>query len=151
MLSALLVSPRFAYAQSTSEYSAWAILDLTAAINSAIEQSTEGVELRQKVVRRFSECSLMYGGLATLASDAEAKKNFVQAQLATMDIEAAIAAPLENEKRLELEQDARYSVAMKLRPLKVKSDKEVMPLFRSCNALNNTKEIKNALQELLAQ
>jgi hypothetical protein len=73
-ISALPISPRFAYAQSTGRDSRWAVLDVTAAINSAIEESKEGVELREKVVRRFSECSLMYGGLSTLVSNAEAKK-----------------------------------------------------------------------------
>src|ERR1700724_4333070 len=93
VISALPFSPRLAYAQSAGRDPTWTVLDVTAAINSAIEESKEGVELREKVVRRFSECSLMYGGLSTLASNAEAKKGFVQAQRATMEIEAAIAKP----------------------------------------------------------
>ena len=63
VVSALPISPRFAYAQSADRDSTWAVLDVTAAINSAIEESREGVELREKVVRRIFECSLMYGGL----------------------------------------------------------------------------------------
>src|SRR6202158_3113332 len=80
VISALPISPRLAYAQSAGRDSTWTVLDVTAAINSAIEESKEGVELREKVVRRFSECSLMYGGLSTLVSHAEARKNYVQAQ-----------------------------------------------------------------------
>jgi len=69
VLSALLISQRFACAQSPKDStwtvpsrrdSTWAVLDVTAAINNAIEQSSEGVELREKIVHRFSECSLMY-------------------------------------------------------------------------------------------
>jgi hypothetical protein len=158
VLSALLISPRFAYAQSTRgdstwaapprRDSTWAVLDVTAAINSAIEESKEGVELREKIVHRFSECSLMYGGLSTLASDAEAKKNYVQAQRATAEIEWTIAKPLQKEKRLEIEEDARKSVAMMLRTVKAEGTKEVGPLLSNCKALNDLKEIKNALREL---
>jgi hypothetical protein len=148
VISALPISPRFAYAQSTGRDSTWAALDVTAAINGAIEESKEGIELREKVVRRFSECSLMYGGLSTLASTAEAKKDYVQAQVATMEVESTIAKPLQSEKRLELEEAARKSVALMLRAMKAQGDKEVGPLLRKCKALNDLKEIKNALREL---
>ena len=151
VLSALPISPRFAYAQSTGRDSMWAVLDVTAAINSAIEESKEGVELREKVVHRFSECSLVYGGLSTLASSAEAKKNYVRAQTATMEVESTIAKPLQSEKRLELEEAARKSVAMMLRAMKAQGNKEVSPLLRDCKALNDLKEIKNALRELAPQ
>jgi hypothetical protein len=158
VLSALLILPCFAYAQSPRGDSTWAVpprrdstwtvLDVTAAINGAIEESNEGVELREKVVRRFSECSLMYGGLSTLASDAEAKKNYVQAQKATAEIEWTIAKPLQSAKRLEIEESARRSVALMLRTVKAEGTKEVGPLLRNCKALNDVKEIKNALREL---
>jgi hypothetical protein len=151
LISVLPISPRFAYAQSTDRDSTWAVLDVTAAINGAIEESKEGVELREKVVRRFSECSLMYGGLSTLASNAEAKKNYVQAQTATMEVEWSIAKPLQPEKRLEIEGAARTSVAMMLRARSLQGDKEVGPLLRNCKALNDLKEIKNALRELALQ
>jgi flagellar basal body-associated protein FliL len=152
VILALPISPRFAYAQSSGGDSTWAVLDVTAVINSAIEESKEGDELREKVVRRFSECSLMYGGLSTLASNVEAKKNYVQAQLATMEVEATIAKQLQSEKkRLELEEAARASVAMVLRSIKAQGNKEVGPLLKNCKALNDLKEIKNALQELSFQ
>ena len=148
LLLAVLISPRFAYAQSTGTDSTWTVLDVTAAINRAIEESKDGVELREKVVRRFSECSLMYGGLSTLASNAAAKKNYVQAQAATMEVEWTIGKPLQTEKRLEIEGAARKSVAMMLRAMKVQGEKEVGPLLKNCKALNDLKEIKNALREL---
>ena len=141
VISALPISPRFAYAQSTGRDSIWAALDVTAAINGAIEESKEGVELREKVVRRFSECSLMYGGLSTLTSNAEAKKNYVQSQIATMKVESAISKPLQSEKRLEIEEAARRSVAMKMRAIKEQGDKEVGPLLKNCKALNDLKEM----------
>jgi flagellar basal body-associated protein FliL len=152
VILALPISPRVAYAQSPGGDSTWTVLDVTAVINSAIEESKEGDELREKVVRRFSECSLMYGGLSTLASNVEAKKNYVQAQLATMEVEATIAKQLQSEKkRLELEEAARASVAMVLRSIKAQGNKEVGPLLKNCKALNDLKEIKNALRELSFQ
>jgi hypothetical protein len=151
VISALPISPRLATAQSTDRDSTWAVLDVTAAINGAIEESKEGDELREKVVRRFSECSLMYGGLSTLASNAEAKKNYVQAQVATMEVESTVAKPLQSQKRLELEEAARKSVAVMLRAIKAQGNKEVAPLLRNCKALNDVKEIKNALRELSLQ
>jgi hypothetical protein len=151
LISVLPISPRFAHAQSTGGDSAWAVLDVAAAINSAIEESKESVELREKVVRRFSECSLMYGGLSTMASNADAKKNYFQAQAATMEVEATIAKPLQSAKRLEIEEAARASVAMMLRAMNVQRDKEVGPLLKKCKALNDLKEIKNALRELSPQ
>ena len=151
VISALPISPRLAYAQSAGRDPTWTLIDVTTAIDSAIEESKESVQLREKVVRRFSECSLMYGGLSTLASNAEAKKNYVQAQVATMAIEATIAKPLQSEKRLELEGAARKSVATMLRAMKAQGDKEVRPLLRNCKALNDVKEIKNALQEISFQ
>jgi len=147
-ISAWSISPRLAYAQATERDSTWAVLDVTAAINNAIEESKDGLELRQRVVRRFSECSLMYGGLSTLTSNAEAKKDYVQAQLATMEVEATIAKPLQSQKRLEIEGTARNSVALMLRAIKAQGDKEVGPLLKSCKALNDSRQIKNALREL---
>ncbi len=148
LLSALPASPRLAVAQSNGGDSTWAALDVTAAINSAIEKSKDGVELREKVVRRFSECSLMYGGLSTLTSNPEAKKNYVEAQTATMEIEANIAKPLERSRKLQLEEAARLSVATKLRSMGLHGDKEVGPLLKQCKAINDLKEIGNALREL---
>lgn len=147
----LLVSPRLAHAQLADGDTTWAVMDLTSAIDRAIEESKEGPELREKVVRRFSECSLMYGGLSTLTSNVEVKKNYVKAQVATMEIESAIAKPLQSEKRLELEEEARRSVATMLRSISVERDKEVGPLLKKCKALNDFKEMKNALRELSVQ
>jgi len=150
-LSALPISPRLAYGQAAERDSTWAVLDVTAAINSAIDESKNGAELRERLVRRFSECSLMYGGLSTLTANVEAKKSYVQAQTATMEVEAALAKPLQQEKRLELEGTARNTVALMLRAIKLQGDKEVGPLLKNCKALNDLKEIKKALRELSLQ
>ena len=151
LLSALPISPRVALAQSRGGDSTWAALDVSAALNSAIEKSKDSAELREKVVRRFSECSLVYGGLSTLTANPEAKKNYIEAQTATMEVEAAIAKPLQRQKRLELEEAARVSVALKLRSMGLHGDKEVGPLVRHCKAINDLREIKNALRELSSQ
>jgi len=58
---------------------------------------------------------------------------------------------LQSEKRLEIEEAARKSVAMMLRAMNVQGDKEVGPLLRNCKALNDLKEIKNALRKLSLQ
>ena len=100
----LLISPRSAHARFPEGANKWAEIDVTNAINRAIDESNPGADLREKLVRRFSECSLMYGGLSTLTSNAEAKKDYVQAQLATMEIELTVAKPLQSEKRLEIEE-----------------------------------------------
>ncbi len=151
-LSALSISPpRLAHAQSTRGDTTWAALDITAALNNAIEESNQSAELREKLVRRFSECSLMYGGLSTLTSNVEAKKSYVQAQEATMEVESAIAKPLKSEKRLELEESARRSVALMLRTVKAQGDKEVGPLLKNCKALNDLNEMKTGLRELSHQ
>jgi hypothetical protein len=147
----LLISPSSADAQVAQDANKWAELDVTNAINRAIEENNGGDELREKLVRRFSECSLMYGGLSTLATNADAKKNYVQAQLATMEIEATIAKPLQSAKRLELEQAAQVSVAVMLRAVKAQGDKEVGPLLKNCKALNDFREINNAVRELSRQ
>lgn len=153
LASYLLISPRVAHAQFPEGENKWAVMDVTAAIDRAIEESKDGIELREKVVRRFSECSLMYGGLSTLTSNAEARKSYVQAQLATMEIESTVAKPLQSEKRLEIEEAARKSVAAMLRALNAQrdKDKDVGPLLRNCKAINDTKEIKNAVRELSLQ
>ena len=148
VLSFALISPRYGHAQSVGKDTAWAALDVTGAINGAIEENKEATDLREKVVRRFSECSLLYGGLSTLTSNADARKNYVAAQLATMEIESTIAKPLKNEKRVELEETARKNVALLLRTVKAQGDKEVGPLVKKCKAINDLKEIKSAVQEL---
>jgi hypothetical protein len=148
VLSALLVSPRLASAQSNGD-SMWTALDVTRTINAAINESKDGVEMREKAVRRFSECSLVYGGLSTMATNAETKKNYVEAQRATAEIEFQISRPLEQAKRLELEEAGRQSVALMLRTVKSEGAKEVAPLLKSCKALNDTREIRSALLELL--
>jgi hypothetical protein len=147
-----LMSPRLAHAQFPEGENKWTEIDVTNAINRAIDESNAGSELREKLVRRFSECSLMYGGLSTLASNAEAKKNYVQAQLATMEIESTVAKPLQTEKRVEIEESARRSVAIMLRTLKAQNDnKEVGPLLKSCKSLNDVREINNAVREISRQ
>ena len=153
LLSALLVSPRLACAQAnradtTRADTTWAALDVIAAINNAIGESNESAALREKVVQRISECSLMYGGLSTLTSNPDSKKSYVRAQEATMEVEANIAKPLQTPKRLELEEAARRSVALMLRGIKKEGEKEVGPLLKSCKALNDVSEIKTAVQEL---
>ena len=150
-LSALAVSPRLAHAQSPRGDTTWAALDITAALNNAIEESGQSAELREMLVRRFSECSLMYGGLSTLTSNVEARKSYVQAQAATMEVESAIAKPLKSERRLELEESARRSVALMLRTVKAQGDKEVGPLLKNCKALNDLNEIKTGLRDLPRQ
>jgi hypothetical protein len=150
-LSVALILPGSVHAQSTSKDTAWAALDVTGAINNAIEERKDVVDLRDKVVRRFAECSLLYGGLSTLTSNADAKKNYIEAQLATMEIESTIAKPLQSEKRIELEETARKTVALMLRTVKAQGNKEVGPLVKKCKAINDLKEIKNALQELSLQ
>jgi hypothetical protein len=152
VLSALLVSPRLACAQKSAPGdTTWAALDITAALNNAINESKESDALREKVVRRISECSLMYGGLSTLTSNPESKKSYIQAQEGTMEVEATIAKPLQNQKRLELEEAARQSVATMLRGIKKEGEKEVGPLLKNCKALNDFNEMKSALQELSRQ
>jgi hypothetical protein len=151
VISALLIPPRSAHAESTGGDTAWAVLDVTAAVNNAIEESKDAVALREKAVRRFSECSLMYGGLSTLTSNAETKKNYFEAQRATMEIESTIARPLPSQTRLELEGAAQKLVAMMLSAMKVQGDREVGSLVKKCKAINDLKEIKNALRELSSQ
>jgi hypothetical protein len=148
-LSAMPISPRAASAQSTGGDSMWAVLDLTRAINAAIDESKESVELREKAVRRFSECSLVYGGLSTMTANAESKKNYVEAQRATAEIEFQIAKPLQAAKRLELEEAGRQTVAVMLRTVKSEGNKEVAPLVKSCKALNDPREVRTALHQLL--
>ena len=150
-LSLAVISPRSVHAQSTSKDTAWAALDVTGAINGAIEENKQAVDLREKVVRRFAECSLLYGGLSTLTSNADVKKNYIEAQLATMEIETTIAKPLQSEKRVELEETARKTVALMLRTVKAQGNKEVGPLVKKCKAINDLKEIKSAVQELSSE
>jgi hypothetical protein len=147
----LLASPHLAYAQFPQGENKWAVIDVTNAINRILDGGPGSTELREKLVRRFSECSLVYGGLSTLASNADAKKNYVQAQLATMEIESTISKPLQNEKRVEIEEAALKSVGVVLRALKAHDDKEVGPLLKSCKSLNDVREINNAVQEISRQ
>ena len=152
VLSALLVSPRVAWAQQLAPGdTTWAALDVTAVINNAIDENKEVADLREKVVRRISECSLMYGGLSTLTANVESRKSYVRAQEATMEVESTIAKPLQQAKRLELEVAAQKSVALMLRGMKAQGEKEIGPLLKSCKALNDLNEIKTAVQELARQ
>jgi hypothetical protein len=153
LILALLISPPLVYAQTSSAQptggdSTWTVVDVTSAINRAIEESKEGVELREKVVRRFSECSLMYGALFKLASNTEAKKNYFQAQESTLEVQSMIAQPLQSERYREIEAVAQKSVAKMLDALKRHSEKELVPFLKTCKSLNELKEIKNALREL---
>ena len=151
LLSAMPVLPRLAHAQSTSGDNLWTVLDVMKAINATIEQSGAADQMREKAVRRFSECSLVYGGLSTMTSNAETKKNYAEAQHATAEIEYQLSKPLQQDKRLELETAARQSVALILRTVKAEGAKEVAPLLKSCKALNDSREVKGALQALLYQ
>jgi hypothetical protein len=150
LILAALISPRFAYAQLTDD-DRWAVIDVTSALNRAIEQSKGGVELREKIVRRLSECSLMYGAFFKLASSSDAKKRYFQAQLSTLEVESAIAQPLPSDRYNEVIDAAKKSVAKMSDDLKGHREKELAPFLKSCKALNEVKEIKNALRELLLQ
>jgi hypothetical protein len=147
-----LISTSSARAQFPEAENKWTVIDITNTINRAIDESNAGTELREKLVRRFSQCSLMYGGLSTLATNADAKKGYVQAQLATMEIESTVAKPLPTEKRVEIEEAALKSVGVMLRALKAQNDnKEVGSFLKSCKSLNDMREINNAVQEISRQ
>ena len=148
LILAVLISPRLASAQLTEDSAIWAVIDVTSAINRAIEESKGGVELREKVARRLSECSLMYGVLFRLASNTEAKKSYFQAQLSTLEVESTIAQPLPLEKYNEIVDAAKKSVAKMSDVLKRHGEKDLVPFLRSCKSLNELKEINNALREL---
>jgi hypothetical protein len=148
LILAVMISPRLAYAQVTNGDSTWAVIDVISAIDSAIGKSKGGVELREKVVRRFSECSLMYGALFKLASNTEAKKNYFHAQEATLEVQSTIAQPLQLERYKEIEEGAKKSVARMLDVMKRNGEKELAPFFRSCKSLNELKEINNAVRDL---
>jgi hypothetical protein len=159
-LSALLITPQLASAQKPAPAetqkpgpgdTTWAALDVTAALNNAINESKESSALREKVVRRISECSLMYGGLSTLTTNPESRRSYVRAQEGTMEVESTVAKPLQTQKRLELEEAARRSVAYMLRNIRAQGEKEVGPLLKNCRALNDLNEMKAALQELARQ
>ena len=147
-----LILPRLAHAQFPEGENKWAEIDVINAINRAMDDSKDSADLREKLVHRFAECSLTYGGLATLTTNAEAKKSYVQAQLATMEIESTIAKPLQSDKRLELEQAALKSVGVRLRALKAQNDnKEASAFLKSCKSLNDVREINNAVREISRQ
>jgi hypothetical protein len=148
LILAVMFSPRLAHAQLANGDSTWAVIDVISAIDRAIEKSKGGVELREKVVRRFSECSLMYGALFKLASNTEAKKNYFHAQEATLEVQSTIAQPLQLERYKEIEEGAKKSVAKKLDVMKRNGEKELAPFLRSCKTLNELKEVNNALREL---
>src|SRR5579863_9677366 len=150
LLLAVLISPRFAYAQLADE-DRWAVIDVTAAINRAMEESKGGVELREKVVRRLSECSLMYGALFKLATKAETRKSYFQAQLSTLEVESTIAQPLPSDRYNQVIDAAKKSVAKMSDDLKGHREKELVPFLRSCKSLNDGKEIKDALRQLSSQ
>ena len=147
LLLAVLVSPRFAGAEPINGESIFAVMDVISAVNHAIAESKSGVDLREKAVRRFAECSLMYGGVSRKASTEDAKKNYVQAQLATMEIETAIAQPLEVKRKLEIETAAQRSVILTLDLARTQGDKELVPFLKGCKSLNDVKEITNVLRE----
>jgi len=142
------ISTRFAYAEAINGENIWTVMDVISAVNRAIDESKSGVELREKAVGRFAECSLMYGGLSRKASTADARQNYVQAQLATMEIETAIAQPLEVKRKLEIETVAQNSVIMTLDLAKSQGDKQLIPFIKGCRSLNDVKEISNVLREL---
>jgi hypothetical protein len=148
LILAVMISPRLAYAQVTNGDSTWAVIDVISAIDSAIGKSKGGVELREKVVRRFSECSLMYGALFKLASNTEAKKNYFHAQEATLEVQSTIAQPLQLERYKEIEEGAKKSVARMLDVMKRNGEKELAPFFKSCKSLNELKEVNNAVRDL---
>jgi len=150
LLLAVLISPRFAYAQLADE-DRWAVIDVTAAINRAMEESKGGVELREKVVRRLSECSLMYGALFKLATKTETRKSYFQAQLSTLEVESSIAQPLPSDRYNQVIDAAKKSVAKMSDDLKGHREKELVPFLRSCKSLNDVKEIKDALRQLSSQ
>ncbi|MGA2994552.1 hypothetical protein [Bradyrhizobium sp.] len=152
LLAGCWLAARLAHAQFPEGENKWTEIDVINAINRAMDESKESADLREKLVRRFAECSLTYGGLSTLTSNAEAKKSYVQAQLATMEIESTIAKPLQNEKRLELEEAALKSVGVRLRALKAQNDnKEASAFLRGCKSLNDVREINNAVREISRQ
>ena len=144
----LLTSPRFAHAQFADGDTKWAVIDVTAAINRAIEQSKGGIELRENVVRRFSECSLMYGALSNLATNAEAKKSYFQAEVSTMEVQSVIAEPLQLDRYKEIMDLAKTPVAKLLNDLKKHDEKELAPFLKNCKSFNEVKEINNAVREL---
>jgi len=151
LILAVLILPHLACAQILDDGTRWAVIDVTSALRRAIEEDKGGAELREKVVRRLSECSLMYGAFFKLASNAAAKKSYFQAQLSTLEVEAVIAQPLSSERYNVIVDAAKKSVAKMSEVLKRHGEKELVPFLKNCKSLNEVKEINNALRELSLQ
>lgn len=146
----LLSAPHLARAQRIEGPSQWQVLDVSTAINRALEANKANPELREKVVLRFAECSVTYGALFRVATTQEAKNRYLQTQAGTMEVQTAIAQQLPLEKYKEITSDAQKSTAVMLNDLKG-HEKELAALLRSCKSLNQVNEINNALKELSAK
>lgn len=146
----LLISPRATYAQFNDNNNKWDVLDVTTAINRAIDEDKANPDLREKVVRRLAECSLAYGTLSRLTSTEDAKKSYRQAQQATMDVQAHVAEKLELEKYKQVIQAAQRLTSDMLFDVRG-HEKELAALVKNCKSLNEAREVDTAVRELSRQ
>lgn len=117
---------------------------LTAEINRAINERTE-FGLREKVVRRMSECGLVFAILSAQAKDGEPRARFRAMADISVDVGSRISGTMSVDRFKQIANLAKSAVD---EMMKRRDEKETLLFLRNCKSFHEPNEIKDAVAEL---
>ena len=118
---------------------------LSAAINRVIEKHQGGIELREKAIRRLSECSTITGIMSKQKGDAETNARLWSFANLYLEVSVLLASEISLDRYKQIV-DVAHDTVMKMPERNDK--KELFLLLKNCKSFTDPEEIENALMEL---
>src|SRR5260370_21106695 len=131
--------------QLTPQEKQWVVTTLTSEINTAIQKQQSVPYLRDKVVRRVSECAFLFKTLGNASPDPALKKSLAEASDVSLEVMVLLAAAMPMDRYKTIVNEAHDSI---VQISKRQDRKELSLLLRNCKSFNEVKEIDQAVQEL---
>jgi hypothetical protein len=132
-------------AQLTPQEKQRVIATLTSEINRAIQKYPSVPEIRDKVVRRVSECAFLFKTLEGASPEPEFKKSLADASDVSREVMVLLAAAMPLDRYKAIVNGAHDSI---IQMSKRQDRKELSLLLRNCKSFNELHEIDQAVQEL---
>jgi hypothetical protein len=132
-------------AQLTPEEKQRVVATLTSEINRTIQKYQSVPEIRDKVVRRVSECAFLFKTLGGASPDPELKKSLADASDVSLEVMVLLAAAMPMDRYKAIVNGAHDFI---IQMSKRQDRKELSLLLRNCKSFNELREIDQAVQEL---
>lgn len=119
--------------------------ELATEINRAVQKRATSPDLKDKVIRRISECAFIYGTLSKVGPDTETKQKLSEAADISLDVMVLVAKDISMDRYKLIVNSAKNSI---VQLMKRQEKKELASLLRSCKSFSAVKDIDDGVVEL---